>query len=118
MKSLSTILILILFVHLLCSGSCLSQTVSTTEDAPCHERRDDPSNPSPQHSQESGDWCVQGQVTESKNGVNGKYVFQSSAVLSVTAMLPLLNNPFLDTPDLVRQSCMCVLSSTSSILRI
>src|SRR5579862_2678682 len=80
MKVACSLVIAILFVHLLCEGSCLADAFNAASQAqpPCHKHAgsssDETHNPS----------CTQGPVSE------GKIAFQPAAVLPViSATLPL-----------------------------
>src|SRR5262249_56096933 len=84
MKTLSTMLILLLFLHLQCGGSCLSESLganpATNTEPPCHDQT--PTNdPQPSHHPDAT--CSQGPLIEAKLSI-GKVIFQSDAALPDT----------------------------------
>ncbi len=88
MKILSTMLILLLFLHLQCGGSCLTESFglgalpATKTQPPCHQQGQTPSNDShPSH--HSDGTCTQGPLIEAKLSI-GKVVLQSDATLPDT----------------------------------
>jgi len=115
MKSLITALVMVLVAHVLCSGSCISESLKTTKttEAPCHKQDDGPSQ-----SQESRNLCSQTQVSESKSSVSGSYVVQFSAVLPETPLLPLMISPCLWSKTGDKAPGTLILTAASTILRI
>src|SRR5262245_29740938 len=69
MKTLATVLILFLILHLQCGGSCLSQSFgarthdTTNEVPPCHQHGQTRTTPSSQYPQTS---CAPGPLIEAK----------------------------------------------------
>jgi hypothetical protein len=116
MKSLITTLVLVLVAHVLCSGSCISQSFKTTE-APCHKQQEN-SGSSPQQSQESGNLCVQGTLTDYKSSAGSNHLLSLTAVLPESPFLPAMINPFLWLETSDKASGTSILYSTSTILRI
>src|SRR5262245_5449157 len=74
MKTLCAMLIVLLFVHLQCGGSCLAESLRVETDAPatsaeppCHQQGQTPTNDQSSHHAEGT--CAQGPVIEAKLSV-------------------------------------------------
>ena len=89
MKTVCSILITVLILHLQCNGSCLAESLNSMTHAaaaasepPCHKHSDLPTQ-NPQAPHEDANTCSQGPVVESKTTVSAK------DVLPLTAALPM-----------------------------
>src|SRR5262245_15220215 len=85
MKTLCTMLIALLFVHLQCGGSCLAESLRletlgpTSAEPPCHQHGPTPTNDQPTHHAEGTEGtCTQGPLIEAKLSI-AKVVLQWEA---------------------------------------
>jgi hypothetical protein len=98
MKFLSGSLILLLFLHLQCGGSCLIEAfggsiheAATSTQPPCHKQGNPPSSDQqPLHDADSP--CNQGQLIESRTHNSGKVVLEFAGVLPPTLTLMMASD--------------------------
>jgi hypothetical protein len=96
-KTSCAVLVAVLIVHLLCSGSCASEAFAgsaapPTPEPPCHGHEQKPSPSAPQ-SHEGGGPCSQGQIVASKPGAIGTCVLQLDAAVLLPAISSSLTLP-------------------------
>src|SRR5262245_34012383 len=123
MKTLSTMLILLLLLHLQCGGSCLAESLdramqgATDAQPPCHQHGQTPTNQPQQSSHHVEGTCAQGPVIEAKLGI-GKAVLQLGAILpdAIAASQPIDFEMHRHIPDDLRS--LSPQPSTISVLRI
>jgi hypothetical protein len=88
MKILATILVLLLFLHLECGGSCLAESfharthAAANEEPPCHQHGQTPTNDTPSSHHAEGT-CAQGPLIEAKLSVS-KVVLHWDGTLPTT----------------------------------
>lgn len=91
MKTVCSILITVLILHLQCNGSCLAESLNSMTHAaaaagepPCHKHSDLPTQ-NPQAPHEDANTCSQGPVIESKTAGSAKDVLPLTAALPAAA---------------------------------
>src|SRR5262249_5182290 len=123
MKTLPTMLILLLLLHLQCGGSCLAESLdratqgATDAQPPCHQHGQTPTNKPQQSSHHVEGTCAQAPVIEAKLDI-GKAVLQLGAILPdvITASQPNNFEMHRYIPDDLRS--LLLRPSAISVLRI
>jgi hypothetical protein len=83
MKVLSTLLVVVMFVHLHCGGSCVienfgrvMQSAATNAEPSCHHHEDGPANNDQTPSHDADNLCSRSQLIDFKVNSSGKVVLQ------------------------------------------
>lgn len=124
MKSLCTVLIAVLVLHLQCGGSCLAESFGSAahplpagEEPPCHQNAEFPSD-SPKPSHQANNPCGQGPIIQSKLTISGKIALQFAAVLPVMVPVITVNHPIVHQSVPADPSAVLSPPIPFSILRI